>query len=271
MAMGSTYPRTRWAFLAFLALLLLSLAPAAGLERLVLVVDGREREALVYLPPGPPRASYPLIFAFHGHGGTMALGAAKFACEASWPEAIVVYPQGLPTPGALTDPQGLSPGWQSRMGDMADRDLRFFDEVLGRLRQAYPIDPRRTYALGHSNGGSFTYVLWAARGDRLAAVAPIAAILGSAPDRRRLSPKPVFAVAGREDPLVKFSWQEEMVLFVRKLNVCGDGTKARDPHVMAYPSSRAAPVLFYVHEGGHELPDGVMPLIMDFFKDNPQK
>ncbi len=259
----------RWAILAVL-LALLAL-PALALERLVVTVDGLEREALVYLPPGPPRASYPLVFAFHGHGGTMALGAGKFNCEAFWPEAIVVYPQGLPTPGALTDPEGLSPGWQSRMGDMADRDLHFFDEVLGRLEKAYPIDPKRVYALGHSNGGAFAYVLWAARGERLAAIAPVAAILASAQDRRRLEPKPVFALAGKKDPLVKFSWQDKMVLFIRNLNTCGDGVKGSDSHVTDYPSSRNAPVSFYVHEGGHELPQNAMPLIIAFFKGNPQR
>ncbi len=52
-----------------------------------------------------------------------------------WPEAIVVYMQGLNTPGALTDPDGKRPGWQKTFGDQGDRDLKFFDAVLATLRK----------------------------------------------------------------------------------------------------------------------------------------
>ena len=45
------------------------------------------------------------------------------------------------------------------------------------------IDPRRVYAMGHSNGGGFTYVLWAARGDRFAAYGPSSS--GALPARAR--------------------------------------------------------------------------------------
>lgn len=60
------------------------------------------------------------------------------------------------------------------------------------------------YAMGHSNGGAFTYLLWATRGDVLAAVAPSGAAAGrSLPD---LKPKPVLHVAGEKDELVRFEW-----------------------------------------------------------------
>ena len=91
--------------------------------------------------------------------------------------------QGLNTPGALTDTEGKKPGWQKTFGDQDDRDLKFFDAVLATLKKDYKVDEKRIYATGHSNGGGFTYLLWAARGEVFAAVAPCAAaaLIGTIP------------------------------------------------------------------------------------------
>ena len=65
-----------------------------------------------YAPPKAKEVESPVVFAFHGHGGTMRHAAATFGYHKVWPEAVVVYMQGLPTPGAITDPEGKRPGWQ---------------------------------------------------------------------------------------------------------------------------------------------------------------
>ena len=41
----------------------------------------------------------------------------------------------------------------------------FFDEVLASVKKDYKVDNKRIYVTGHSNGGSFTYILWAVRDD----------------------------------------------------------------------------------------------------------
>ena len=56
-------------------------------------------------------------------GNGPARGATHHFHE-TWPEAIVVYMQGLNTPGKLTDPEGKKSGWQSGPGDQKDRDLK---------------------------------------------------------------------------------------------------------------------------------------------------
>ena len=206
----------------FLALLLfVSLfargAVAEGLRQLDFTVAGEPRSALVYLPVSTGTNGAPVVFVFHGHGGNARQAARSFGIERHWPEAIVVYMQGLNTPGRLTDPQGKQPGWQSAVGDQGDRDLKFFDAVLARLKQANQVDAKRIYATGHSNGGGFTYLLWLARGDVFAAVAPSAA---AATYARQLKPKPALHLAGESDPLVKFAWQELTMAAVRKLNGC---------------------------------------------------
>src|SRR5213083_1340976 len=90
-------------------------------------VDGVVREALVHVPASAATEPAPVVFAFHGHGGTMSNAARMFSFHTRWPEAIVVYMQGLNTPGRLTDPDGKAPGWQRSVGDQSDRDLNFFD------------------------------------------------------------------------------------------------------------------------------------------------
>ena len=186
-------------------------------------MEGRwgRREALVYAPATAKTDLSPVVFAFHGHGGTMKYAANKFRFHKLWPEAIVVYMQGLKTPGTIVDPQGKWPGWQKTFGDQGDRDLKFFDAALATLKKDYNVDAKRIYATGHSNGGGFTYLLWAARGDVLAAVAPCAAAAlignGALPDdlpaalarqaeasrrsMKNLKPKPVLHMAGEADPL----------------------------------------------------------------------
>lgn len=49
----------------------LTLAAADNLTRMEWKVDGVNREALVYVPAAAKTAPCPVVFAFHGHGGTM--------------------------------------------------------------------------------------------------------------------------------------------------------------------------------------------------------
>ncbi|MCP5522580.1 MAG: hypothetical protein H7A46_13650 [Verrucomicrobiales bacterium] len=121
---------------ALLLLCLRGLSPqdafGAGSHRRDWTVDGMSREALVVLPERPPSdKGAPLVFVFHGHGGSMQNAQRSFHLHTVWPEAIVVYPQGLKTPGQLTDPQGRRAGWQHAPGTQGDRDLKFFQQVSG--------------------------------------------------------------------------------------------------------------------------------------------
>src|SRR5262245_32495941 len=139
----------RWALFLFLT--------AAGVARAELVrrewkVDGLAREGLVHFPAQAAPGGDPLVFVFHGHGGSAQQASRSMAMHEQWPEAVVVYLQGLPTPGRLTDPEGRRNGWQAAVGDEGDRDLKFFDTALAVLKAERTIDARRIYAMGHSNG-----------------------------------------------------------------------------------------------------------------------
>jgi polyhydroxybutyrate depolymerase len=265
----------RSVLLRALALLILSTlfaqaqAEAVGAARWQLTVDGVERSALVFAPATASTTPSPVVFIFHGHGGTALNAARTFATHRYWPEAVCIYMQGLKTPGQITDLEGTRTGWQRRVGDQTDRDLKFFDATLARAGELYKVDHRRIYATGHSNGGSFTYILWDARGETFAAVAPSGA--ASAASVRSLKPKPAMHIAGEKDPLVKYEWQRRMMNAIRKIDGCLPDGQSWGKFATLYPSELGAPVVEYVHPGGHEFPADAAPLIVKFFKEHPGK
>lgn len=233
-------------------------------------IDGVTRQALVSIPDSIPTNGCPLIFAFHGHGGSAANAARMFHYHEIWPEAAVVYMQGLPTPGLLTDPEGKRNGWDSKSGDPANRDLKFFDAVLSSLRKECRIDPKRIYCTGHSNGGGFTYFLWAERGDVFAAIAPSAAV--NAQPLGKLPPLPVMHIAGKSDDLVKYEWQEKMMRLDRQINKCSETgmpwVTSGELNGTIYASEIGAPFIALIHPGGHIYPQGAPELIVRFFKEH---
>jgi len=240
-------------------------ATSSEIEHWEFKVDGVSREALAYIPPTAKEALTPVVFVFHGHGGRAQNAARMFAMNRNWPEAISIYMQGLNTPGRLTDKEGKAPGWQKGPGDQDDRDLKFFDAVLARLKKDYKVDSKRIFSTGHSNGGAFTYLLWAERGDVLAAVAPSAA--AAAESLPKLKSKPLMHIAGEKDPLVKFEWQERTIAAVRKINGCEVEGKSWARDCTIYPSKTGTPVVAYIHAGGHVVPAEAPELIVKFFKE----
>ena len=248
-----------------------SFADISGLKKMTWNVGDTTREALVYLPPSTSTSKkVPLIFAFHGHGGTSGYAARKLAFHVTWPEAICIYPQGLPTAVPVIDPEGQRNGWQKNIGDQDDRDLRFFDRMLATMKSDYEIDERRIYSSGHSNGGYFTYILWAARGETFAALAPIAGTMVLR-HSENLKPIPIIHVAGEKDPIVRFRLQEWTMERDRKLNECVSEGKPAGNFCTEYSSPKGAPVVTFIHPGGHEVPEGAIKRITQFFQEHPKK
>lgn len=180
--------------------------------------------------------------------------------------------QGIKTPGVLHDPKGERTGWQGTPGTYQDRDLLFFDTVLTSLKHDYSVDNRRIYATGFSNGGFFTYLLWACRNECLAAVAPCAATTQAI--HTPLKPKPALHLAGLKDPLVKWEWQEKSMAEGRQANGCqSEGVPWAKEGILtgiAYPSTNGTPFVTLTFEGQHVYPAGTSALIIRFFKEHAQ-
>jgi polyhydroxybutyrate depolymerase len=110
------------------------------------------------------------------------------------------------------------------------------------------------------------YLLWTARGEQFAAVAPCAAAAGPTL-LPLLKPKPVLHLAGENDPLVKFEWQKTTIDALRKLNQCGEG-KPWEKQCTIYESKTGTPVIAYIHPGGHNLSPEAPAVITKFFKEH---
>jgi polyhydroxybutyrate depolymerase len=239
--------------------LILAAQLQAGLRPITLSVAGVERQLLAYSPKNAEKA--PIVFVFHGHGGTGRSMARRLAIHELWPEAVVLYPQGLPTAGKF-DPEGKKAGWQKGAGTEGDRDLKFFDAIISELAKRKLGDPGKVFVTGHSNGGGFTYLLWGARDSQVAAVAPSAA----GGNVFKLQPKPCLHIAGEKDTRVPYENQRRVMDAVLKLN--GAATTGTPWMTLGtwHDSKDKNPFVEVVHPGGHEIPAKTGEWIVAFFK-----
>ena len=235
--------------------------PAAA-ETLTWRVAGETRHAIVYAPTAKsPSGRPPLVLSFHGRGDSME-NFQHTAMHQAWPEAVVVYFQGLPNRGGVR-------GWQIEQGQDNDRDLQLVDAAVASLRKTFNVDEARVYATGFSNGANFTYLLWAERPTLFAAFAPVAARLR--PSVRLTEPRPVFHVAGTRDPQIRFAEQQQAIdAAMRAAGVAGPGSPCGGECTI-YGAGTAAPVMTWIHQGGHTYPNGTSMRIAMFFRDHPRR
>lgn len=269
------FPDMFASFRLIIGLLSISLFPtavfAAG-EECKITVGTRERTALVFPPSakneGNSKKSPPLVLCFHGHGGSATSAARSFGMHLAWPEACVVYPQGVPTPGRLTDPEGKQNGWQFEAGTHEDRDLQFFDALLALCIKKWNIHPEQVFVMGHSNGGAFSYLLWSTRCEKITAVAPSAAV-----GHRlipTLRPKPCFHALATNDKLVLSTWQEWMVRKVQRVNQCQKTSTRWSQRAELFAPvdpTKGARLVVYRHDQGHRYPKELTSEMARFFQE----
>jgi polyhydroxybutyrate depolymerase len=243
---------------------------AAGMagaeEKLVkFMVDGTERHAIVFAP-SKASGSAPLVLAFHGHGDS-ADNYVGVDFQKVWPEAVVAYFDGLPARDGLS-------GWQTEPGMDGDRDLKMVDVALVSLKKTYKIDDARIYASGFSNGGHFTYLLWAQRPNVFAAYGVVAGRIR--PTAVPVQPKPLLHIGGKNDHQVAFADQTAAMETSRRINgvsasVTPCTSQIEGTVCSLYATSMngapvGTPVMTEVHPGGHAYPEGTSEEIVKFFQ-----
>ena len=177
--------------------------------RLTLKDGVRNRESLVRTPSLVGSGALPVVVMLHGAGGT-----AEWADEETgWSAAgeaegfITVLPEGVPLNPSkpakfLTNPQVWNP--ESERGPAPppeQNDVEFVRSLLAELPRHLPIDERRIYLTGFSNGAALAFRLAAELSDRFAALAPVAGLC-PLPDPRPPRPIPTLYLIGDADPLV---------------------------------------------------------------------
>jgi polyhydroxybutyrate depolymerase len=82
-------------------------------------------------------------------------------------------------------------------------DVGFVRDMLDNLASDLCVDPQRIFATGMSNGGFLSHRLACELADRIAAVAPVAGVMGL-PSCTPVRPVPIMHFHGTADPLVPY-------------------------------------------------------------------
>jgi polyhydroxybutyrate depolymerase len=186
---------------------LLSSAPAelqAGDNTRTLEVDRRTRSYLVHVPKTyDGKKPVPVVLAFHG-GGSNAAQMAEFCGlneKADKEGFLVIYPNGTGRlEKLLTFNAGNCCGYAK---EQKVDDVAFVKALLDDLGRVTHVDPKRVYATGMSNGAMISYLLASELSDRIAAIAPVAAPMGTETCRPK-RPVPVIHFHGTDDQFAPF-------------------------------------------------------------------
>lgn len=232
-----------------------------GGQILTLTSEDTQRYALIFAPEqnSTPR---PLVFVFHGRGGSMHGISRQMDIHNHWKDAVVVYPQGMWCEGGYRD--GF--GWVVPDGADEGRDIRFFDTLLKHIKQHYNINDNNIYATGHSNGGGFTHALWALRGDVFKGFAVSAA--GSVrlkENAKKRKPKPIFIIGGSEDTVVRIEVIQREIETAKRINGCSTRRKFSKSTTI-YKGRNRNDVAVAIHPLGHKFQREFTEEIVNFFK-----
>ncbi len=170
--------------------------PETGMR--TLSFGGRERSYLLHIPSGYDRAATALVLNFHGFTSnpTQQEYFSVMSDAADREGFAVAYPQGI----GNSFNAGACCGTAAQ--DSLD-DVGFTAAIIDAVAAEMCLDPARVYSTGFSNGGFLSHRLACELSDRIAAIAPVAGVMGideCAPSR----PVPVLHFHGTADPLVLF-------------------------------------------------------------------
>ncbi len=161
--------------------------------------------------------AYPLVFVFHGSGGTGPGIRSYYALEAAASgKAIFVYPTAI------------SGNWDLEGAYAANKDLHLFEDLTAAIKSAYCIAPDRVFATGHSNGGFFSNILNCRLGrPQLRAIAPHAGSIYGDPCQAEAAG--ALVTHGDPDTTVLTAYGEYAWGFWRDANACDDTTTSYSP------------------------------------------
>lgn len=177
-------------------------APAPGTQTWTVHSGGVARSVRVHVPPGyDHRQPTPVVLGFHGLGSNAGQQAALSRMDAKSDAAgfLAIYPEGT----------GDTPSWnagaccgEATQQDVAD--VAFVRDLVAIARERLCVDDDRVFATGMSNGGFLSHRLACELADRVAAVAPVAGVIGvtsCSPSR----PVSVMHFHGTADTLVPYT------------------------------------------------------------------
>jgi polyhydroxybutyrate depolymerase len=262
------------ALLAGVAMVLISATGAAAQTcsgtpgpsgQIDLKVGGAMRTFVVRVPRTEARTPAPVVFLFHPFGMNTQYMQGRVPIPRVWPEAIAIYGQGLPRFGGGA--VSLQPSWQTRPGEMDDRDLAYFDAILDWVRKNHCVDETRVFVMGYSNGANFASVLACERPSAIAGVAIASGSLSCTLPAAR----PVILSHGMSDATIRYERAIEAAAAWTSRNGCKTPPKSGAPGCFMADSCSSAPVVLCSYDGGHEYNDPFTKTLADFLKNVRRK
>ncbi len=234
-------------------------ADAPSLIQKSILVNGVER---IYLQSDTPHPKYAVIV-FHGNGGTAEGFAKKYGIEKTLDNALVIYLQGIPGIGGGFDPKGLKNGWQRKKGDGDDRDLYALDALVHKISIEFPFLENKIYAMGHSNGGRLTYLLWNQRPDLFAGFI-VNAHQGVDLLEQTVIPKNAFIITGKQDRVVNNANQMKSVDIIKSTLNLHEKNLINDELTIYSDKAKSLNLGHYIHPGGHDLPKTALKFLKEY-------
>ncbi len=188
--------------LTFILGFLFILVRADQSDTQTVIVNGIEREFIIYVPSSVEQQPA-VVVVLHG-GSSRADGIRRltdFDDLADEHGFIAVYPYGI------------NQQWNDGREGISDADdLAFFDILFDTLIRDYEVDSERIYVTGISNGGFMSMRLACARSERVKAVAVVTATLPESVLCQPEMPVGMLIMNGTDDPLVPYDGGEVAVL-----------------------------------------------------------
>ncbi|MFZ2956525.1 MAG: PHB depolymerase family esterase [Candidatus Ozemobacteraceae bacterium] len=149
-------------------------------EKMTLKCAGRERTYYVHVPVSwNHKDALPVVFLFHGGMGNAKQALQSYGLISKSDEAgfLLVAPNGTGPSREVMLTWNVGFGFGKAQKDHVD-DIGFVKAVLDDIEKRYPIDSRRIFATGMSNGAFLCHFLAAQPGNRFAAIAPVVGAIG---------------------------------------------------------------------------------------------
>ena len=173
-----------------------------------ITVNDETREYWLYAPTGL-KANCPLVISLHGASGHSTDRSPFRTDIADKAGCIVAYPQGklqhFPVFGSDVT------GWDAS-GEV-NEDVDFIKAIIEDIAAKYPINRKRIYCCGFSNGGMMTYALTNTCSDIFAAYASISGYPINEFHLRHTGfrPVPFLHIHGKQDSFVRYDFMPVIV------------------------------------------------------------
>jgi polyhydroxybutyrate depolymerase len=220
-------------------------------------IEGTARTYVLSIPTDyQANRAYPLVFAWHGLGGSGSGARAYFRIEQQGKgNALFVYPDGLPNDDG-------NAGWDLAVNGV---DVTLFDELVTKIGASHCVDRSRVFSTGHSFGGFFTERLGCSRGEALRAIAPVAGGPPFGGMTNCTSSVAAWITHGSNDETVEIETGEAGRDLWLEANGCGMTTTTTAPEPCVAYDGCQEPVHWCVHEDGHNWPSFAGAAIWSFF------